>query len=99
MHALKRNEMRKLYSIFETGGPKMSEAISFVGILSGIQAAKGPNIILISDCCHSGGVFRQDLDSLDCDVRNAPSLTMTDGIIPPRSHHPRVHSSPRSQFL
>jgi len=42
MHALKRNEMRKLYSIFETGGPKMSEAISFVGIPSGIQAAKGP---------------------------------------------------------
>ena len=59
--------MRKLNSTFEAKGQKMSEAISFVCILSGIHAAKGPKTFLIFDCCHSvdSGAFRKDSDSLE----------------------------------
>jgi len=56
-----RNEMRKLNSTFEARGLKISEAISFAGILSGIHAAEGPNTFLIFDYCHSedSGAFRR----------------------------------------
>ena len=65
-------------------------------ILSGIHAAKGPNIILILDCCYSGGSLREELESLnDGTTRYAPPLTTKDGIrkmFKAADSHPRRHA-------
>jgi len=55
--------------------PDISER-ELSSILSEIHAAKGPNITIVFDCCHSGGALRSSKN----DVRYIPPIEGPDGI-------------------